>query len=133
MNKLELKNMLLLFSHKLTDSQTKNAIDRWDVGNFIPLPQELQDVWSNISPDIESLHDTLQPIKEFVRKNLHEGDIALIQGDFGASYIMVNFVKELRIKPLYATTKREIQEFEQDGKTIKKSTFEFRRFREYGQ
>jgi len=125
--------MLLLFSHKLTESQTENAIDRWDIGSFIPLPPELQDVWSNISPDIESLHDILKPIKEFVRKNLHKGDIALIQGDFGASYIMVNFVKELHIKPLYATTKREVQEFKQDGKTIKKSTFEFRRFREYGQ
>lgn len=44
---------------------------------------------------------------------------------------MVNFSKDLGLIPVYATTSREIEEFEENGKTIKKSIFEHIRFREY--
>ncbi len=125
------KKMFLLFSHKLTKKQIEDARLNWNIEEFIYLPKELQTIWSNISPDLDSLEDILIPLKEFVKKNAISNDVLLIQGDFGACFSMVNFCKKLNLIPVYATTKRIVKEFEEDGKMIKKSIFEHRRFREY--
>lgn len=126
-----MKQMFLLFSHKLTLSQEEDAINSLKVEKFIPLPKNLQDLFSNIPNDLDSLNNYLKPIKEFLKDYSINDDIALIQGDFGATYILVNFAKSLKLKAVYSTTKRVTQEFEEDGKIIKKSIFEHERFREY--
>jgi hypothetical protein len=125
--------MFLLFSHKLSEVQMQTAREEFEVSEFVYLPDDLQKLWSNIDPDIGSLKDILALIKHFLQENADHDDIALIQGDFGACYIMANFCKELGVIPVYATTKRLLTEYiDESRKTIKKSTFEFRRFREYG-
>ncbi|WP_141050081.1 CRISPR-associated protein Csx20 [Aliarcobacter cryaerophilus] len=126
-----MKQMFLLFSHKLTLSQEEDAINSLKVEKFIPLPKNLQDLFSNIPNDLDSLNNYLKPIKEFLKDYSINDDVALIQGDFGATYILVNFAKSLKLKAVYSTTKRVTQEFEEDGKIIKKSIFEHERFREY--
>ena len=126
-----MKQMFLLFSHKLTLSQEEDAINSLKVEKFIPLPKNLQDLFSNITNYLDSLNNYLKPIKEFLKDYSINDDIALIQGDFGATYILVNFAKSLKLKAVYSTTKRVTQEFEEDGKIIKKSIFEHERFREY--
>jgi len=125
------KQMILLFSHQLSDPQKADATNTWGVEEFVYLPQKLQQIWSNISPDLDSLKEVLEPIKSYVKEVANENDLILIQGDFGASYMMVNYAKSLNLAPVYATTKRMVQELVENGKTIKKSIFEHRRFREY--
>ena len=129
---LNMKKMILLFSHKLTQKQTDDAINNFGIDEFVYLPKELQYIWSNISPNIKSLQEVLNPIKEFVRQNSNKNSVVLVQGDFGACYIMVDFCKSLELICVYATTKRITKEYEEDGKLVKKSIFEHRRFREYG-
>ena len=123
--------MILLFSHKLTNEQKQDAKNSFVIDEFIYLSDDLQKIWSNISPDLQTIQDILEPIKEFIKTNSNQDNVVLIQGDFGACFIMVNFCKDLGLKTLYATTKRIAQEYEKDGKMIKKSIFEHRRFREY--
>ena len=124
--------MILVFSHKLTQEQKDDAIKNFGIKEFLSLPKELQNIWSNISPDIQTLEKLLEPIKEFIKNNSKKDDVVLVQGDFGAVYIMVNFVKDLELLGVYATTKREVKEYQEDGKLIKQSIFKHRRFREYG-
>jgi len=127
-----MKKMFLLFSHKLTSKQITNATEQFAVEEFVYLPNNLQQIWSNISPDLEKLTDILEPLKSFIEKNSKKDDVILIQGDFGAVYIMVNFCKNLGLTTVYATTKRVVSEFKNDnGQSVKKSIFEHRRFREY--
>jgi len=126
-----MKKMILLFSHRLTQAQRDEAIERLNVDEFVSLPQDLQTIWSNISPDIDSLQEPLESIKEFLETNSSQGDTVLIQGDFGAVYMMVNFCKERDLTPLYATTLRQVNEFIKDNESVKHSVFKFRRFREY--
>jgi hypothetical protein len=123
--------MILLFSHKLTKEQQSDAIATLKVKEFIYLPDNLQSLWSNIPPDIDDLDKFLEPIKDFLKQNVKEGDFVLIQGDFGATYKMVNFVKKLSATPIYATTKRETQEKLIDNKIIKTSIFKHIAFRSY--
>ena len=126
-----MKKMFLLFSHSLTKTQENNAIKSFKIEEFVSLPENLQKLWSEIPSDLESLNDYLNPVKEFLGNSSDLGDFVLIQGDFGATYALVNFAKSLGLVPVYATTNRVIEEVEENGKTIKKSVFEHIRFREY--
>ncbi len=127
-----MKKMFLLFSHKLNEEQRRDAKINLKVDEFVKLDDRLQNLWSNIPPDIESLNEILQPIKDFLTSTSKKGDIALIQGDFGAVHEMVCFCKGLKLIPYYATTKRIVSEEIEEGKIVKKSIFQHRRFRKYG-
>lgn len=126
------KKMMLLFSHKLSDEQIEDAKKSYNIENFIYLPKELQDLWSNIPPDIDTLERLLYPIKVFLKEQAKKDDLVLIQGDFGASFLMVKFSKTLELLPVYATTKRLAKEYIENGKNVKETIFKHRRFREYG-
>ncbi|WP_456374209.1 CRISPR-associated protein Csx20 [Methanocaldococcus sp.] len=123
--------MFLLFSHNLTNDQIKDAKENLKVDKFIYLPKELQNIWSNIPPEIEDITDYLKPIKEFLKNNANDGDYVLIQGDFGATYNMVNYAFENNLIPIYATTKRVVKEVIEDGKVITIREFKHCRFRKY--
>ncbi len=126
-----MRQLFLLFSHKLTPAQESDAKESLGVTHFVTLPEELQNLWSNIPPTLENLSDYLTPLKEYIINKSQKGDIVLIQGDFGGCYEMVNFVKSLGLKAVYATTKRDVVEKEIDGKMVKTSVFEHIRFREF--
>ena len=127
-----MKKMFLLFSHTLTQAQIENAQKSFGVEEFVALSPDLQQIWSQIDPDLASLQEILEPLKEYLHKEASKGDYVLIQGDFGAVYLMVEYAKKLGLIPVYATTKRRVLEYiDTDGNTVKQSKFEHRRFREY--
>ena len=123
--------MFLLFSHTLTKPQIDDAKNSLGVVSFISLPTELQKLWSDVPPELESLEEYLKPIREFIATESKADDMVLIQGDFGVVYKMVDFCKSLKLKTLYATTKREAKEILQNDKIIKTSKFRHIRYREY--
>ncbi len=123
--------MLLLFSHKLTDSQREDAKENWGVDEFVDLPKQLQELWSNIDPNLSSICNILQPVRDFIEEEANIGDIVLVQGDFGACCILANFAKERNLTAVYATTNRTVKEYTENNKNIKKSIFEHKRFRRY--
>ncbi len=126
-----MKKMILFFSHSLTQAQRVDAKKSLEVENFLALPGELQQLWSNIPPYLEDLDSYLKPLKEYLLDNLKSGDVVLVQGDFGATCNIVSFVKSLGGVAVYATTKRDVKERVVDGKVVKSSVFEhiiFRRF-----
>jgi len=122
--------MLLLFSHTLSDEQKEQAYG-FGVTDFVSLPKELQYLWSNIPPDEGDIPSYLAPLKKWFIQTVKKGDYVLIQGDFGACYHMANFAKNHNAIAVYATTKRVVSETKQNGQTLKTSIFEHIRFREY--
>jgi hypothetical protein len=123
--------MHLLFSHTLTETQKQDAKVRWGVETFIPLPKALQKLWSRIPPELESLEEYLAPVEAYVRERVGEGDVVLVQGDFGATCRMVGVVKSLGATAVYATTKRIVTETREGDSVVKRSVFEHVRFRAY--
>ncbi|WDU84649.1 CRISPR-associated protein Csx20 [Caloramator sp. Dgby_cultured_2] len=83
--------MVLLFSHDLTQEQIKEANERFNIEEFIKLPEKLQQKWSNVPPEGEFTEIYFDDFKEFIEDNLRKGDFVLIQGDFGATAYMVNW------------------------------------------
>ncbi len=117
-------NMFLIFSHKLTLEQRENA-KALGVDRFVEMPDELKMLWSNIPPALPYLFDYLEPFRLWLQNNGNRGDYALIQGDSGAVFLMVNYAFSLGIIPVYATAKRVLVE-EIEGDNVVKTSRIFR-------
>ena len=88
-------SMILVFSHELTATQTDDAKESLGVFNFIKMPQTLQDKWSNVLPELSDLDEFITDFEKFIKTNMKMGDVVLVQGDFGATYGVVNFCKKM--------------------------------------
>ena len=124
--------MLLLFSHKLTEEQKEDAKNALSVQEFLPLPEDLQNLWTNIPPMVPQLTEYLNPICNWIKENANYGDYALIQGDFGAVYLMVNYAFSQGLIPVYATTERLAVEKRMPNGVVKSEhIFKHKMFRKY--
>jgi len=127
------KTLFLIFNHTFTDSQRSDAEASLGVERIVSLPEELQAVWSSIPPEEKEIQPVLESIREWLASEAREGDYVLIQGDFGATYLMVRFALELGLIPIYSTTVREADEELQPDGTVKLThRFRHRMFRKYG-
>lgn len=124
--------MMLIFSHNLTKEQIKDAKENFNIKEFLKLPQELQENWSMISPDLDNISNELEKIKDWISKVSNSNDYILVQGDFGATYEIVNHCKARNLKTVYSTTIRQANEVERDdGKIEITHVFNHIKFREY--
>ena len=123
-----MKKMFVLISHNLTEEQKDQALRVFGVENIVNIAD---DAWSSINPSDENILDALSVYKKELMLEANAGDVLLVQGDFGATYNMINFAKNIGLKTIYATTKRVVQELIMDGKSVTKREFKHEKFREY--
>ena len=123
--------MFLLFSHKLTEDQIKDAKDNLGVKEFVYLPDDLQKKFSNVPPELDDIKKYSEVFIDFLKNNAKKEDFVLIQGDFGIVFNVVEFCKENNLKAVYSTTKRIVKEKIIDGKVVKISEFKHIKFRRY--
>lgn len=123
--------LFLFFSHSLTNEQIVDVKNSLNISEFVNLPDDLQGAFSQVPAEFgeTELLNYAKPFFEFLDKNAKKGDFALIQGDFGLTFLLVNFCLENGIIPLYATTKRDVLV---DENGVKKSIFKHIKFRKYG-
>lgn len=127
------KNLFLIFNHHFTEKQKEDAEGSLQVGRIISMPSHLQTIWSDIPPDLPELTSYIAPVREWLSEAASPGDFVLIQGDFGATYLMVRFAFSLGLVPIYSTTWRRAEEVsEPDGSIKLIHHFEHNIFRRYG-
>lgn len=132
MEKNFMPNIFILLSHKLTQEQIDALKNELKINNIILLPENLQLLWGNIPPEPEKIHDILNPIRLWLKENAKSGDYALIQGDMGATYQMINYAFSINIHPCYTTTERiSLQEKDNNGTVNVIKQFKHIRFRLY--
>ncbi|TVR01595.1 MAG: hypothetical protein EA399_01935 [Desulfovibrionales bacterium] len=128
-----LPNLFLLFNHALTPEQRADARASLEAGEVVEPPEALRGLWSNLPPESEGLFDFLAPIRQWLAGNARPGDFVLIQGDFGACWLMVRYARDNGLRPVYSTTRRQAEELHQPNGTVKLvHHFRHVRFREYG-
>jgi hypothetical protein len=127
------KKLLLLFNHRLTDFQIEAALSSLGVQEILDLPPELKALWRQIPPELTEIAVYLKPITQWLINNGKESDYVLIQGDFGACFILVSLALAQGLTPIYSTTRREaMEEHNRDGSVRIVHRFEHRIFRKYG-
>ncbi|SLM28429.1 conserved exported hypothetical protein [Desulfamplus magnetovallimortis] len=125
--------LFLLFSHTPTTEQIEDARLSLGVESIVAMPQEIKNIWQQFPPDVLAIEPMLKPVKKWLSQKSNKGDFALIQGDFGATFLMVLYAKDIGLVPIYATTERKATEIMQsDGTLTIEHIFKHRRFREYG-
>ena len=127
-----MKQLALLFSHNLTSDQKEDIENNLKVNTLYKLPEHLQKLWSQVPTRQDLDFNTyLDEIKTFLSNSLVEGDYVLIQGDFGATYHMINFAKKQGFIPIASVNKRVSKEKIEEGIVKKYSEFKHECFREY--
>jgi hypothetical protein len=126
-------SLFLIFNHNIKPVQESDALDSLGVQRIINMPSDLKSLWEQIPSDMEKIDDYLFPVKDWLAQNSVINDYVLIQGDFGACYIMADFAFDIGLIPVYSTTKREAVEEHGDDGTIKLvHCVKHQKFRQYG-
>jgi len=125
--------LFLLFNHQFTPDQEADARASLGVERVVKLPKDLQEIWSEIPPELEAISPRLDPIRRWLELQADPGDYVLIQGDFGATFLMIQFALEKNLIPIYSTSHRKAVETRQpDGSIVLTHHFRHTRFRHYG-
>ncbi|SHE33016.1 CRISPR-associated protein, TM1812 family [Caldanaerobius fijiensis DSM 17918] len=125
------RRMFLIISHSITPEQEKEARTQLGIDEFVMLEPNLLDKWSNIPPDVHLLDDHLEDVFKWIDKNACDGDYALVQGDYGATFMVVDYCMARGIIPVYATTQRKVKEEVSEDSIITTREFKHVMFREY--
>ncbi len=123
-----MKTMYILMSHEMTEQQKNDAKYSLDVNVFDVVPSK---VWSQIPSEYETIEACLTEIKTYISTGFKRGDYLLVQGDYGATFNMVQFAKEIGLVPVYATSKRKAYEVVEGEKITTVREFQHVRFRKY--
>jgi len=123
-----MKKMALLFSHTLSALQKEDAQTNWNISTFIRLPDDIQQLWSNLSPTQEL---PILLFTHWLSQNTNTNDIILVQGEFGICFSVADWCLKNGRVPVYATTERVCEEKMIEGKIIMTHQFEHKGFRKY--
>jgi hypothetical protein len=125
--------LFLIFNHRFTQLQATDAQMSLGVERIVELPPDLQATWSNLPADEPELTPSLAPLCAWLTSNAARGDFVLIQGDFGACYLMVSFAFDRGLIPIYSTTERRaLEDLLPDGTVKLVHNFRHVMFRRYG-
>lgn len=124
--------LFLLFNHGLTDRQVADAHRSLAVERIVEPPARIKDLWRRIPPDLPRIEAYLHPVCRWLAEAAEPGDRVLIQGDFGACWLMVDYAFKQELVPVYSTTERRAEEHRHpDGQVTLTHRFRHRRFRKY--
>ena len=128
-----MSDLFLIFNHEITPVQESDARNSLGVEKITDLPPDLKELWRQVPPDFAEISGYLGPVKTWLKLQAAKNDYVLIQGDFGASYIMVNFAFEIGVIAIYSTTTRDAtEEYDKDGSVRITHQFKHKAFRKYG-
>ncbi len=126
-------SLFLLFNHELTALQEEEARASLHISSINEPPPGLKAMWRQIPPELGEIDGYLEPIRAWLGREADRGDFVLIQGDFGACFLMVGFAFEHGLVPIYSTTNREAEEAQhENGSVTLTHRFRHRMFRRYG-
>ena len=123
-----MKTLFTLINHALTREQEEDARKNLNVDKFINIADAS---WSDIDPSEKSVIKFIETYKNKLKKQAKAGDVLMVQGDFGATYNMIRFAKNMGLIAVYATTNRIVSEQVENGKVVIKREFKHAKFREY--
>lgn len=126
-----MKTLHLLFSHRITELQRNDAYKTLGISEIEYPPDSVLRIWRNIPSGIETIKNHLTPVTDYIKSYGKEGDYILIQGDFGAVYLAVNWAFDSGLVPVYSTTERIHSESYNSGSVEMKKVFRHKIFRFY--
>lgn len=130
--RLMMPSMFFVFNHTILPVQERDARDNLGVEHLYELPQELKIVWEKIPPENDDILSVVSPIIAWLDSHSLPGDYVLVQGDFGATFLVVGWALKHDRIPVYATTRRIFESRrDESGAVVNVHRFEHVRYRKY--
>lgn len=125
-------NLIVLFNHTLTAEQVADAGSALGVARIIEPPPGIRRLWGQVPPDPPTLREYLAPVCRWLDETAAQGDFVLVQGEFGATFLLAGHCLRKGYIPLYSTTRRQAVEKHLGGGAVEVShLFSHVRFRRY--
>ncbi len=105
-----MSNLIVLLNHSLTQDQIIDAYYSLQIDKIVYPEDTVKRMWANVPTTGDSLEKFLTPIYEWIKKTSTDGDYLLVQGDFGATYLVVRFALLNCLIPIYSKSKRIARE-----------------------
>ncbi len=120
----------VLLNHELTQNQIKELKSKYLVEEIVYPEKNLTTKWSQI-PAIEELSmDVICSVVKWL-SSAQENDVLIIQGEFGSTFMIVDYALKNKLIPVHAVTKRVAKE-SREGETVHREyIFEHVCFRKY--
>lgn len=126
-----MKKFIVLMSHDMSEIQKNDAYENLKVTQIIKAPTQIKEIWGNVDPisdlDISKLNNVTSWIKNISQK----GDYVLVQGEFGATFYIVDYCFKNGLIPVYATSIRRVEEIRQGEKVLTNRVFVHEGYRKY--
>jgi len=125
-----MKKAFVLLNHTLTQNQIMELEKKYGVSQIIYPEKELSQKWSQI-PATENFDlDTIQSILQWL-SFAQENDVLIIQGEFGSTFMIVDYSLKNKLVPVHAVTKRVSKESREGEVVHREYIFEHVCFRKY--
>ncbi len=123
-----------LLNHSLTQNQLAELEQKFNSSEIIYPEEKIANLWAQIPPedfDCGIIDDAILWLKE----NSSPGDLFIVQGEFGSTFMLVDFALKNNLVPLYATTRRVAKEKREGESVFREYIFEhvcFKKYRYFG-
>lgn len=126
-----MKKFIVLMSHDMSEIQKNDAYENLKITKIIEAPPHIKKIWGNIDP-ISDLNTTkLDEVVSWIKENSNKQDYVLVQGEFGATFYIVDYCFKNNLIPVYATSIRRVEETRQGEKVITNRVFVHEGYRRY--
>ena len=119
-----------LLNHMLTQNQIAELKERFDITEIVYPSEELSKKWAQIPPSRELDFSIVKSVVEYLN-SASTGDILIIQGETGASFMLVDYALKKHLVTIYAVTARVSKEVAAGEQVVKQNVFEHVCFRQY--
>lgn len=125
-----LNNAYCLLNHDLTQKQTTELKEKFKVENIIYPSEELSKMWSQVPAAEEFDMNIIKSVVSWLSA-AQSGDVLIVQGEFGSTFMIVEYALKRNLIPVHAVTKRVACE-QRNGEIVSRQyVFEHVCFRKY--
>lgn len=119
-----------LLNHSLTQNQLAELKERFESEEIIYPSDELSKKWSQVpaTPDLDI--DLISNVTDWL-SSANQNDILIVQGEFGSTFMLVDYALKKNLVPIYAVTTRISKEVRVGEQVQKVNVFEHVCFRKY--
>lgn len=126
-----MKKTFCLLNHTLTKNQLAELKEKFASQEIIYPTEEIKNLWSHIPPEKENT-EIVKAIVQWLENSVaKDGDLFIIQGEFGSTFTLVDYALKNHLVPIYATTKRIAKESRDGEKVQREYIFEHVQFKMY--
>lgn len=118
-----------LLNHELTDLQIVELKNDYSLTDIIYPNEDIKKLWMQL-PFVDYTKSFFSRILKWL-DNTTKGDVLIIQGEFGATFALVDYCLNKSLIPIHSVTKRVAKERRDGEKVHREYEFEHIRFRRY--